>query len=462
MSRTLDYLAIFSAFFANIFLVFVFSSASKEPIGKKSGINSYFILEKRLRDAEKALNASERNLEIFKKFIERAKLGFGFADLKGDIIYANPTLCYFLNEKSPETAKGKNVVNFYPKDFQEKLQKDILPYVLKNENWIGEIPLRSNKDKITPTIQNIFLIKNDLGEPEYFANVLTDITERKNQEEILRKSEEKFKNIAERSSDVIVLTSNDGKINYISPYVSKVFGFSQEECIGKFIHKFLVKSDIGKISRDFSNSIQNKTYVENISVRMNHRNGSLIYADISLTPIIKDGEVNGIQGLIKDITQNKIIEKKLREREERYRSMFDSPINLVYISDFKGNFIDANRAALDLLGYTKEDIRSLKFSDLIDKKQLFNAYTRIREIQKKGFDIEPLEFKLKCKNGSYIYVETISSIINKDGKPFAIQGIGHDITERKKAEADVKKAHEKLSQMNKELERKVKERTARP
>ncbi len=460
MARFSDNLAIFSAFFANIFLVLVFTSASKESIDKKSGIDSYFILEDKLRHVEQALNASEKNLAIFKKFIERAKLGFGFSDLSGNILYANPTLCNFLDEKSVETATGKNVVNFYPKDFQEKLTKDILPYVLENENWIGELPLLSNKDRITPTIQNIFLIKNDLGEPEYFANVLTDITERKKSEEVLRKSEEKFKNIAERSQDVIVLITNDGKITYVSPSVSKVFGFSQEECIGKYIHRVTVKSDIEKISKDFTNSIQNKTYVENKFIRMNHKNGSLIYTEIGLIPIIEDGCVTGVQGLIRDITQNKKIEEILREKEERYRSMFDSPFNLIYICDFKGNFIDANQAALDLLGYEKEDIKSLSFSDLIDKKQIFSAFKRMREIQKKGADIAPLEFKLKCKDGSYKYVETISSIIKKDGKPHAVQGIGQDITERKEAEAEVKKAHERLSEMNKELERKVKERTA--
>lgn len=334
MARFLDSLAIFSALFANIFLVFVFTSAPREAIDKKSGIKSYFIIENKLRHVEQALNVSEKNLAIFKKFIERAKLGFGFADINGNILYANPTLCKFLGEKNAETAKGKNVVNFYPKDLKEKLSKEILPYVIEKENWIGELPLLSSDNRITPTIQNIFLIKNDLGEPEYFANVLTDITERKKSEEILK------------------------------------------------------------------------------------------------------------------------------EKEERYRSIFDSPFNLIYTFDFKGNFIDANQAALDLLGYKKEDVGSLNFSDLIDKKQLFRAFRRIREIQKKATDIEPLEYKLKCKDGRFKYVETMVSIINKDGKPYAIQGIGQDITKRKEAETGLKEAHERLTQINKELEIKVKERTA--
>jgi len=161
-------------------------------------------------------------------------------------------------------------------------------------------------------------------------------------------------------------------------------------------------------------------------VRWVHGLGKLILDD--------RGEVAQMVGIIQDITERKLASVALREGEERYDALFNRSIDCVFLSDFAGNFLDANRAALDLLGYRREDIRSLSFGSLLSEDQLPLAFQVTEEIRTTGQQEQTAEYRLRTKDGRVVQVETMSSLIYRDGKPFAIQGIARDITERKRVE----------------------------
>jgi PAS domain S-box-containing protein len=122
----------------------------------------------------------------------------------------------------------------------------------------------------------------------------------------------------------------------------------------------------------------------------------------------------------------------LHESEARYRALFDRSIHCVYIYDLEGRFLDANEAALNLLGYEREEITSLSFESLLDEGQVTNAYMNLKELIRTGSARDMAEYKLKRKDGAYVWVETDASLIDRQGKPFAVQGVAKDITERKR------------------------------
>ena len=140
--------------------------------------------------------------------------------------------------------------------------------------------------------------------------------------------------------------------------------------------------------------------------------------------------------LQKEILERKLAEKNSQENLERYTALFERSLDAVFISDFDGNFLDANQAGLDLLGYTKDEIPSVSFSTLLNEDQLPIAVDLMADVLKTGFQKKPFEFKLKTKNGEYIWVETLASLLYKASEPFAIQGIARDITERKQFDAE--------------------------
>jgi PAS domain S-box-containing protein len=134
----------------------------------------------------------------------------------------------------------------------------------------------------------------------------------------------------------------------------------------------------------------------------------------------------------------------LKESEERYNALFNRSLSYIYLHDFNGQFIDANNATLKALGYKRKEMLPLNFASLIDKSQRPKAAQSLEEIMRTGRQKKPEEYELKRKDGSTIWVEIEGSLIYKDGKPFAVQGIARDITEKKMAEKTLSESREQL------------------
>ncbi len=136
-------------------------------------------------------------------------------------------------------------------------------------------------------------------------------------------------------------------------------------------------------------------------------------------------------------------EEVLRENSARYKALFNRTLFCVYVHDFEGRFMDANDASLNLLGYKREDIPSINFSTLLEEDQLPITFKNMEELLQTGSQKRPIEHKLRKKDGGYVWVEVEGSVIYKQGKPYAIQGIARDITERKRTEEALQKSEEK-------------------
>jgi PAS domain S-box-containing protein len=136
-------------------------------------------------------------------------------------------------------------------------------------------------------------------------------------------------------------------------------------------------------------------------------------------------------------------EEAVRECEERYWVLFERSFDMVYIHDLEGKFMDASDIALDTLGYAREEIPDLTITSIICPEHMPLVMESIEDLMKTGIQKKTTEYKLRRKDGSFIWVETSASVIYRDGKPYAIQGIAHDITERKRAEDALRQNEER-------------------
>jgi PAS domain S-box-containing protein len=160
--------------------------------------------------------------------------------------------------------------------------------------------------------------------------------------------------------------------------------------------------------------------------------GSTIYNE--------NGEPQRMSGVCIDITNRKLAEAKLRESEERYLSLFNRSLDGIYIHDLEGNFIDANASALELLGYSREEIPHVSFQSLLDPDELDRAKNAVETIVRDGSHSGLIEYRLKRRDGSYADIETKGTLIVHDGKPYGVFGIARDITERKQAEEQLRES----------------------
>ena len=126
---------------------------------------------------------ADKQLAMFKIFAESSSQGMGWVTMDGDIQYVNVAFATLLGEKDPQNAIGNNIISkYYPKKEQQKLSDEILPCVLADGNWNGELLLQTTQGELVPTQNSLFLIYDDASNPMYFANIVTDLSTMKEAE----------------------------------------------------------------------------------------------------------------------------------------------------------------------------------------------------------------------------------------------------------------------------------------
>lgn len=140
----------------------------------------------------------------------------------------------------------------------------------------------------------------------------------------------------------------------------------------------------------------------------------------------------------------------MEEVREKYKELFEHSLDLIYVNDLNGNFLDASDLTLITLGVEREDIPNISFIDLLDKDNLIKAYKVTKEIIKTGKQSAQSEYKLKTKMGEHIYIETYGIPLKKEGEIYAILGVAKNITERKKAEEKLKESADMFKALFKE------------
>ncbi len=157
--------------------------------------------------------------------------------------------------------------------------------------------------------------------------------------------------------------------------------------------------------------------------------------------VVKPFDEKELHGTIEMALYKNESEKKLKESNERYLALYERSLDMVFLIDFNGYFLDVNKSAVELLEYNKEDLKKMNVGDVVydDMERVTDLLIRVRD---EGTQREINIFRLKTKSGNIRWVETSFSVIHKNGEPYAIQGIARDITQRVLTAEALKKSEE--------------------
>ncbi len=284
-------------------------------------------------------------------------------------------------------------------------------------------------------LSNVTLIKDVSIFIEY--NMISSNKILSNKNEILSHKKEFLECIIETANAIILTWDNDTTITSFNTYGKKMLGYSNEDVIGKKWLEF-IPPDI-------------KPYMAGVSEKI--VSGEDLYWDHENTWLCKDGSIKYIlwrNSPIKDesgntiffisvgvdITERKKTEELLIDAEKKFRTLFDSANDAIFIHDFNGNLLEVNETASQRLGYSKDQLRGMRIFD-IEPPEFHNyILKRIQQIsQNKSLFYETTHI---TKNRKRIPIELSSRIIELDKKSF-ILCIARDITERKRAEDEMKR-----------------------
>jgi PAS domain S-box-containing protein len=291
---------------------------------------------------------------------------------------------------------------------------------------------------------NPVLDKN--GEVELIIEVLHDITRRKEMDEALRESEEKYRLIADNTADTIWITDLNLRIQYISPSVLKMRGFTPEEVMGQSLREMLTPESFVSVQKQFSEEMMLESTGEGdpdrtipIEFEKYRKDGTTIRVENTVRFLRdQEGQPTGIIGVSRDITERKIAEERLILKD----AAIHASLNGLAITDLKGRITYANPAFLAMWGVSDQD-------EVIGRSilSLWTAEKRGREIADAILETgrwsgEVVGTKM---DGSEIIVELATSLVrDASATPIAMMGSCIDITWRKQEERALQAANKKL------------------
>ncbi len=399
------------------------------------------------KKTEESIRESE---ERYKILVTTSPAAITATDLEGNITFVSPRTLKIHGFNKPSELLGKSAFEFFAPEDQKKAMENTKKTLKKG--YVRDVEytmLRKDGSRFKGEL-NASVVKDAQGKPKAFIATVRDITERKKSEEALKESEEKYRAIFESFHDVYYRTDREGRVTIISPSVKTQAGYDPEDVIGHFVTDFYV---IPEERKAFTEELKKCGYINDYEIKLRGKDGRVIDVSVSSKIIFgKDGYPEGVEGVLRDITERKKTEKALRESEEKYRCMVEHSLQgIVIVQDFR--IVYSNSAFAKISGYTAEELLALspeEVKELVHPDDRNLVWGRMKK-RLQGEEVPSrYEFRAIKKDGTVIWLQMVASRIEYRGK-LAVQGAFLDITDRIRAEEEINQSYIRLRKIFDEM-----------
>lgn len=387
---------------------------------------------------------AEEQIQIFRRFVDASGQGFGIATLEGTLTYVNSTICRMLGAAKAGDIEGTSIFRYYLPEVAARLKNEIIPAVIAEGQWTGEVALVTRDGDLIPTIENLFIIPDDCGRPLYLANVITDISDLKRAAEALKASEERYRTLFENSGSPLLLVEEDATISLVNREFEKLSGYVREEVEGKknwtdFAACGAEQGELMEYHRLRWTESERSPPVFECHLRDRHGN----VRSVLITAVMMPGRRQSVVAIV-DIT-----EQKKAEEAHRLADLIHSMPEAIFAVDRDGKVIAWNRAI--------EEMTGMEAAEILGKGEYayavpFYGYRRpflldlvtasAEEVKRQGYtrvtrhgDFLIAERAEARPQGKEIIMQAFAAPLYDDSGEMigAIEGI-HDITELRHAE----------------------------
>jgi len=374
------------------------------------------------------------------------------ADVEGNVQYLNRAGRELMGIAADEDVSALKIGDFHGKEVTRLLLEEGWPRAVAEGSWHNETPFLARDGREFITSQIILAHKNAAGEVEYFSTIARDITAQKRAEAALRESEALVRTVIENTREWIWAIDAEGRHTYCNPAIESILGYRPEELIGKTGLDLLHEEDRRSVADWLPRIVADKSGWSGRVLRWRHKDGGYRYLESNASPILDDaGEVVGFGGTDRDVTERMKIEQALTE----FKTTLDLTLDSVFMFDPDSlRFTYLNEGALRQVGHTREELMAMTPVDIKPEYDEARFRAMLEPMLAGREAAHHFETPHRHRDGHDVPVEITLQYVKPEGGQPRFVAIVRDVSERKKAEAELERHRMHLEEL-------VEERTER-
>ena len=391
------------------------------------------------REAAQALRESEKRYRILAENISDV---IWVTDMNMRVTYLSPSIARLLGYSVEESMTRGMEESLTPASLKAAADAVVKALGAEHEGKTNEVfgkpPLdvemiRKDGSTIWVASTASFICGPD-GRPVEIVGVLRDITERKRAEGTLRESEERLRILFEFAPDAYYLSNLEAKLIDGNRAAEELTGYKKEELIDKsFLELGLLTAEqVPRAAALLARNEQGQPTGPDEFV-LNRKDGSQVTTEINTFPIQVKGH-RLVLGIARDITERNRVQEVLRETEERFRSLVESTVDLVWELDEEGIYTYVSPRIRDILGYEPEEVLGRRVTDFMSPEEAGRVAGIFASAVASEEPFSLMEKAYLTKDGHLVTVEASGApFFDAEGRMLGYRGIDRDITERKEA-----------------------------
>ena len=335
---------------------------------------------------------------------------------------------------SADEVMGRSAQGLWISEDQQGQAAEIMAELWTGRSWSGEFVVQRKDGTTFPAIVTVTPINDEQGNLVGLVGASINVTERKRAEEGLRKSEERFRTLTQKSSDIITLLGADGTVRYQSPSSERILGYQPEELVGENVFDYVHPEDLGRVQGKFAEGLAEPDLHPSAQYKFRHKDGSWRYLESVGSNFLVDSKVGEFIVNSRDVTERVWAEEKV----EQQAALLEHTHDAVFKWKLGGRIIYWNEGAQRLYGWSKEEVIGQISHDLLKTIYPFSLEELDRRLQTEShWEGELVHY---ARDGRRVIVESRQVLARNSRASGFVLETNKDITERKRAEERLQQA----------------------
>jgi two-component system CheB/CheR fusion protein len=425
--------------------------------GRITGIACYGRSITERKRAEEKLQKTIKEISDYRFALDQSSI-VAITDQRGVIQFVNDNFCK-ISGYSPEELIGQDHRIINSGHHSKEYLRGLWTTIANGKVWRGELRNKTKKGNYYWVDTTIVPFLNEQGKPYQYVAIRTDITERKNQEILMRDSEEKRRLIMNAALDAIICIDTEGMITFWNPRAELVFGWKQEEVMGKRLSAIIIPEDMRHLHdagmEQYKTTHNGPALNALLELNALKRDGTVFPVELTVLPIQQE-TASFFCAFIRDITDRKKAEAEIKNTNERYELVAKATSDAIWDWNMETGEVTRSGDGLSVLfGYDSQEasldnyfwVKRVHPEDV--SKVIENRNRIFLETQDQYWEDE---YRFLKANGEYAHVYDRGYIIrNAEGKAIRMIGASQDISAMKRSEQQLQELNTTLEQRAAEL-----------